>query len=166
MLIAHLAPGFAAAIASQQYWDSGWGLRKRTGLWVAALGSTFIPDLDVIYNVLVTGIFNHRTLYTHSVFVHGTIALIWMVLVLVGRWRYGAILAGLAAAGGFSHLILDMIAHNTPLFYPVSMQMVGIAPERVVEGGIVAYLTHPVVLLEPLLIVSVWFYAHRVRQNG
>ena len=166
MLIAHLAPGFVAAIASQKHWDSEWGPRKRTGLWMAALGSTFVPDLDVVYNVLTTGIVNHRTLYTHSIFVHGIIALVWIGLVLAGRWRYGTLLAGLAAAGGFSHLILDMIAHNTPLFYPVSMRMVGIAPERVVEGGIGAYLTHPVVLLEPLLIGCVWFYACSVRQNA
>jgi len=37
------------------------------------------------------------------------------------------------------------------MLYPVSMMIFGIAPQRVIEGGVWAYLTDPIFLLEPLL---------------
>jgi hypothetical protein len=49
-------------------------------------------------------------------------------------------------------LTLDVIAHGTPLLYPASMRVVGVAPVRVVGGGIWAYLTDPIFLLEPLFL--------------
>ena len=37
---------------------------------------------------------------------------------------------GLIAIGGISHLALDVVAHRTPLLYPVSLHMFGFAPSR------------------------------------
>jgi hypothetical protein len=51
-----------------------------------------------------------------------------------------------------SHLALDAVSHGTPLLYPISLELWGIPPQRVVEGGLKAYLTDPILLLEALLL--------------
>lgn len=150
MLAAHLVPGYFAAVKSQSTWKPEWS-KLRAILWVVALGSTVAPDLDVIYNALFRGFFNHSTLWTHSVFVYLGFGLLWFTLRALKRFPYLRTLVGLITVGGLSHLLLDVIAHGTPLLYPVSIVVFGVAPERVVEGGIWAYLTDPVFLLEPLL---------------
>jgi hypothetical protein len=155
MLAAHLVPGYFAAVRSQSKWKPEWSTGQRTLLWVAALGSTFLPDADVIYNTLFRGFINHSVLWTHSLLVHFGIGLCWWLLRLFGRWPYLQTLVGLVAIGGLSHLALDVIAHNTPLFYPVTLVMIGVAPVRIVEGGVWAYLTDPLFLLEPLLLTLV-----------
>ncbi len=152
MLIAHLVPGYLAAAKSQTAWKPGWSRTRRTVLWAAALISTFAPDLDVIYNTLFRGFINHSTLWTHSLFVHLGIAGVWLILLRIGRYPYLRTLVGLVAAGGLSHLVLDVLSHGTPLFYPVSMLFVGMAPTRVVEGGFWAYITDPIFLAEPFLL--------------
>jgi len=45
-----------------------------------------------------------------------------------------------------------MVAHSTPLLYPFSLMMFGIPPARIVEGGVWAYMTDPLFLLEPLFL--------------
>jgi len=70
----------------------------------------------------------------------------------------------LIAVGGFSHLLLDVIAHGTPLLYPVSMVVFSVAPNRVVQGGVWAYLTDPVFLFEPLLFGAA--FIHWVHQRS
>ena len=80
------------------------------------------------------------------------IGLIWWLLYHIRRWPYLQTLIGLVAIGGLSHLVLDVISHGTPLLYPVSMIMFGVAPERVVEIGVWAYVTDPIFLLEPFLL--------------
>ncbi len=152
MLIAHLVPGYFVAVKSQPQWEPNWNTEQRALLWTAALASTVIPDLDVLYNALFRGFINHSTLWTHSLFLHSSIVIVWWLLRRVGRWSYVQTLAGLVAIGGVSHLVLDAISHGTPLLYPVSLAMFGFLPERVVEGGLWAYLTDPVFLLEPLLL--------------
>jgi hypothetical protein len=151
VLLAHLVPGYFAAAVSQSTWKSEWKDGQRTLLWAAALASTVVPDLDVAYNALLRGFFNHSTLWTHSVFVYLGLGLLWFVLRVSKRWPYLRTLIGLATVGGFSHLALDVIAHGTPLLYPLSMMVFGVAPARVIEGGVWAYVTDPVFLLEPLL---------------
>lgn len=87
------------------------------------------------------------------------------LLCAVSKRRYLAWCLGLIAMGGFSHILLDAIAHNTPMFYPLSMHMVGIAPESVVEGGISAYIQHPLFMLEIVLWGTVlvhWAYQRRL----
>jgi hypothetical protein len=163
MLIAHLVPGYAAAVFTRSHWNAEWTCTHRAGLWIAALGSTFAPDLDVIYNIITRGIVNHNVLWTHSLFLHGGIALIWLILRRTKRWHYGQFVVGLVAWGGLSHLALDMIAHNTPIFYPLSLRMIGIAPQSIVEGGFRAYLTHPLILVELALIVVM--VAHAANQT-
>jgi len=121
-------------------------------LWVAALGSTVAPDLDVVYNAFLRGFVNHSLLWTHSLFVHLSIVLCWWLLHRIGRWPYLQTLVGLVALGGLSHLVLDMVAHSTPLLYPFSLMMFGIPPARIVEGGVWAYMTDPLFLLEPLFL--------------
>ena len=152
MLIAHLVPGYFAAVKSQPYWRPDWSPQRRTLLWVAAFSGTVIPDLDVIYNALFRGFINHSTLWTHSLLVHLSIVLGWWVLKRIGRWPYLQALAGLVAIGGVSHLVLDMVSHGTPLLYPISLELLGIPSQRVVEGGLKAYLTDPILLLEALLL--------------
>jgi len=146
MLVAHIVPGYFAAAKSQSHWKPECGRGQRALLWATALASTVVPDLDVVYNALFRGFFNHSTLWTHSLFVYLGIGLLWWVLRHVERCSYLRTLMGLVAVGG----LLDIIAHGTPLLYPVSMMMIGIAPARVVEGGVWAYLTDPIFLLEPL----------------
>ncbi len=151
MILAHLVPGYFAAATSRPKWRLEWTNGQRGLAWVVAIGSTVCPDLDIVYNALVRGFFNHSTLWTHSVFVYLGLGYLWFVLHAWKRWPYLRTLLGLATVGGFSHLALDVIAHGTPLLYPVSMMVFGVAPTRIVEGGIWAYLTDPLFLLEPLL---------------
>lgn len=155
MLAAHLVPGYFVAAKSQSSWKHEWNRTKRVTLWVIALGSTIAPDLDVVYNALFRGFFNHSTLWTHSIFVYLSFGLIWLILHFTKRWTYIETLIGLVVVGGLSHLALDIIAHGTPMLYPASMMMIGIAPQRVIEGGVWAYLTDPIFLLEPLLFSTV-----------
>jgi len=163
MLAAHLVPGYLTAARSQQSWRPEWRRSRRAWLWIAALGSTVLPDLDVLYNALFRGFFNHSTLWTHSVFVYLGLALVWGLLRALRRAPYPRTVVGLVALGGLSHLLLDVVAHGTPLLYPVSMTVFGIAPRRVVVGGVWAYLTDPVFLAEPLLfgVGIVYWACHR-----
>ena len=159
MLIAHLVPGYFAAVKSRQSWKPKWNRSQRTLLWAVAFGSTVAPDLDVIYNALFRGFVNHSTLWTHSLIPYLGIGLIWWVLRHAKKWSLLQTLVGLIAIGGLSHLVLDVIAHGTPLLYPFSLRMFGIPPTRVVEGGIWAYLTYPIFLLEPLaLALLAWHW--------
>jgi hypothetical protein len=152
MLFAHLVPGYFAAAASESKWDPEWTAKQRVLLWAVALGSTFAPDLDVIHHLLTRGTFYHSTLWTHSLFVYLGIGSLWLTLRFAGRWPYLRTLIGLATIGGLSHLILDVIAHGTPLFYPLSIMWVGAAPAHILQGGVLAYLTDLRFLLEPLLL--------------
>ena len=119
-------------------------------LWTVALGSTVVPDLDVIYNVLFRGFFNHSILWPHSLWPHLGLGLAWWALRRVGRWQYLQSLLGLAAAGGLSHLALDVFVHGTPLLYPFSMEMFDVVATRVVQGDVWVYLRAPIFLAEPL----------------
>ena len=80
MLIAHLVPGYFAASFAQSRWPITWGRRRRTLLWITALGATVIPDIDVVLNVVSGKHINHSTLWTHSVFVYLAIGVIWFLL--------------------------------------------------------------------------------------
>lgn len=156
MLVAHLVPGYFAAVWSRTYWNPAWSRGQRAGLWIAALASTALPDTDVMYNVLFRGFFGHTTLWTHSIFVHLSILLVWLALRLGRRRPYGTMFVGLVAAGGLSHLLLDVISHGTPLFYPLSVRLVGAPSDRVLHGKLWGYLTDPIVLLEPFLLILVF----------
>ncbi|MGH8529275.1 MAG: metal-dependent hydrolase [Nevskiales bacterium] len=152
MLIAHLVPGYFAAVVSQPSWNPKWSRTQRASLWLAALGATAAPDLDVIYNLLLRGFFGHSVLWTHSVFVHLPLVLAWFVMGRTRSWPYLRTMTGLIAAGGISHLLLDALSHGTPLFYPLSRELIGVTLERIRIGGVIAYLTHPAYLVEALLI--------------
>lgn len=167
MLVAHIVPGYFAAIQSKSHWQLQWSGRQCALLWMVAIGSTVTPDLDVIYNALFRGFFNHSTLWTHSLFVHLTPLLVWWIVQRLGRWPYLQILMWLIAIGGLSHLFLDVVAHSTPLLYPFSMTMIGIPPARVVEGGVWAYLTDPIFLFEPCLltIAAIHWAKHHLRDQ-
>lgn len=151
MFAAHLAPGYFVARYTAPYWHPAWTRRQRVGLWAVALGSTAVADADVIYNALFRGFMNHSTLWTHSIFPYLGLGLLWWVLFTLDCWAYLRMLLGLTVAGGLSHIVLDIIAHSTPMFYPLSLQMIGAPSQRVLEGGVWAYLTDPIFLLEPLL---------------
>ena len=152
MLVAHLIPGYFAVTKLQQTRGSEWNSTQKALMWSVALGSTIAPDLDVVRNILFRGFFNHSTLWTHSIFVYLGFGLLWLGCRRLRKLAYFATLMGIIAVGGLSHLVLDLVAHGTPLFYPVSTTGFGIAPQRVVDGGVWAYLTDPIFLLEPLLI--------------
>jgi hypothetical protein len=163
LLLAHLVPGYFAAVGTQPHWNAEWTRLQRRGLWAAALVSSFAPDFDVIYNTLFRGFVNHSFLWIHSIFLHGSIALAWWVAHRSKRFHYLAMLLGLIAFGGLSHLFLDVISHGTPLFYPLDMTVIGAPSTRVVLGGVRGYLTDPIFLLEPLLIATAlahWAYTH------
>jgi hypothetical protein len=44
------------------------------------MGSTIAPDLDVIYNTLFRGFFNHSILWPHSLWPHLSLGLAWWTL--------------------------------------------------------------------------------------
>lgn len=152
MLVAHLVPGYFAAVRSRAPWRPEWSRNQRLALWIAALGSTAAPDLDVMYNVVFRGFFGHTILWTHSLYPYLGLVVIWWVIRQTGRWAYLRTMIELIAIGGFSHLLLDVVAHGTPLLYPVSLQLFGSSSLRELERGLWTYLTDPVFLLEPLLI--------------
>lgn len=165
MLLAHLVPGYFAAEHSRSGWRPQWSRARRVLLWTAALGSTAAPDYDVFINILSRGVYNHAVLWTHSLFTHLGVSLCWWLLRRSGRWPYLQTLVGLVALGGLSHLVLDVVAHGTPLLYPLSSHLIGIPPSRIVEGGLWAYVTDPLFLLEPLMIgvaVSHWIIHRNV----
>jgi membrane-bound metal-dependent hydrolase YbcI (DUF457 family) len=166
MLVAHLVPGYFASVRSQRTWKPEWNRQQRIILWTAALFSTFAPDLDVIYNALFRGFFHHRILWTHSLFPYLAIGLGWYLLRAANRCPYMQTILALAAIGGFSHIALDVISHGTPLLYPLSMDIFGGAPTRVIEGGLWAYVTDPLFLLEPVLVamaVGHWIYNRKMK---
>jgi hypothetical protein len=163
MLLAHLVPGYFASVKTQPYWKPEWSRRQRALLWSVSLFSTFAPDLDVMYNALFRGFFNHSLLWTHSLFPYLALALCWWMLYRAKRWPYVSMLVGLSALGGMSHLALDIIAHGTPLFYPLSMSIVGAPSAHVVQGGLRGYLTDPIFLFEPLLIALAALY--RIKEH-
>lgn len=152
MLLAHIVPGYFAASFSSSQWASAWNRPQKWDLWCTAIASTVLPDADVVYNIVVRGFANHSVLWTHSLFPYLGLGLVWYQLRATQRWPFLRMLIALAAVGGFSHLCLDVIAHSTPLFYPFSLTMVGWPPQQVVEGGLWGYLTHPIILFEPLLL--------------
>ena len=151
MLLTHLVPGYFAAALSQPRWQPRWRTEQRALLWIVALGSTFAPDLDVIYNLLFRGFINHSLLWTHSLWPQLSLGVLWWLLWRTGRWPYLQTLLWLAVIGGLSHLLLDVLVHGTPLFYPLSLAMIGYPPARVVVGGFWAYITDPIFLAEPFL---------------
>lgn len=170
MFGAHFVPGYFAAVGSKPLWQPEWTTPQRAVLWGAAVGSTVMPDFDVIYNILFRGFLNHSVLWTHSIFMP-----LGFLIVALLLWRnpYWRLLFGLIAFGWASHLVLDVIAHGTPLLYPLSMWMAGDPPPRVVMGGWRAYITDPIFLFEPLLfaIAGVHWFAtiglpRRVRVIG
>jgi hypothetical protein len=151
MLGAHLVPGYFAAFHSKSKWHPEWTKTQRLMLWSVALGSTALPDFDVIYNALFRGFINHSVLWTHSLFPYTSLTLIWWLLRRNGHYPFAQTIVGLLAFGGFSHLLLDVIVHSTPLFYPLTPLMIGNSSARVLQGGFWAYVTDPIFLLEPLL---------------
>lgn len=164
MLIAHLVPGYFAVVKSQPRWQAEWSRKQRVALWIMALASTVAPDLDVIYNALFRGFFNHSTLWTHSLFPYLGLASLWWLIRRIGGWPYLQTMIGLMTFGGLSHLALDVVSHSTPLLYPFSFRMFGIQSSHVLKGGVWAYLTDPIFLLEPFLIsvaVGHWIIRHR-----
>jgi membrane-bound metal-dependent hydrolase YbcI (DUF457 family) len=161
VLAAHVVPGYFAAAHAEGDRPPSWGPRRRALLWAVAVGSTVAPDLDVVYHVLFRGFFNHSVLWTHSVFVYLILGAMGLGLRLGRRAPYLRAVLGLAAAGGLSHVLLDVVAHGTPLLYPLSMAAFGGPSRWVVEGGVMAYLTDPLFLLEPLLLCAAAVHALR-----
>jgi hypothetical protein len=154
MLAAHLVPGYFVAVASETQWQANWSSPQRTILWIVALTATFTPDLDVIYNLPFRGFFGHTTLWTHSIFAYLGVFACWLLLRSSGRWPYLQAIVGLTALGWLSHLALDVVSHGTPLFYPLSLDLIGLPSTRVLKGGLWGYLTDPIFLLEPVLVTT------------
>lgn len=152
MLLAHIAPAYFAVEVSKSSWSLEWGPWQRATLWIVAVSSTIAPDTDVIVNVVTKGFAGHSTLWTHSVFPYLILALGYAMLKHAKIAPFLSICIGLMVVGGLSHLVLDVIAHGTPLLYPISPAMFGFPPSSVVEGGLVAYLTHPILLIELVLV--------------
>jgi len=162
MLIAHLVPGYFNAIRSQRHWDKNWTPTQQRILWSVAFAGTFIPDTDVIFNIVFRGFANHSTLLTHSLFPVLIFIFTWGICKYVLHKHYLSTLFSLLAVSWLSHLLLDALVHKTPLFYPLSSAMIGYAPTRVYKGGLWYYLTDPIFLLEPFLIsVGVGHWAYR-----
>ena len=157
MFVAHLVPGYFEASTLESAWDMEWSPLQRNVLWAVALGSTVVPDVDVVYNLIFRGFFNHSTLYTHSLLTYLIPLFLWAICKFVFEWGYTAMLFLLVAIGGLSHVFLDAIVHNTPLLYPLTDQTFGTGPKTIGENGVSAYVTHPIILLEVVMIaVMLW----------
>lgn len=164
MLIAHLVPGYFIGVNAQKNWGDSWTSTQRRILWTVAFAGTFLADTDVIVNILFHGIFNHSTLLTHSLFPVLMFTLLSAICKYILRIPYISTALSLLALSWLSHLFLDALVHKTPLLYPLSSAMIGYAPPRVYAGGFWYYLTDPIFLLEPLLImiaIGHWLY-HRI----
>jgi membrane-bound metal-dependent hydrolase YbcI (DUF457 family) len=159
MLFAHAVPGYFAAALTEPHWRPEWTRAQRLLLWGAALVSVGAPDADVVFNAAFRGFVNHSVVWTHSIFLHGAVALAWLALRRSGRWPYLQMLVGLVAVGGLSHLLLDVVSHGTPLFAPFSPAVIGTAPARVQQGGVWAYVSDPSFLAEPLLLALATLHA-------
>lgn len=152
MLLAHIVPAYFAVDVLKPKWSREWGRWQRVILWIVAIGSTIAPDSDVIINVLTKGFAGHSTLWTHSIIPYLVLGLGCMMLKRAKRAPLLSMCITLVLVGGLSHLVLDVIVHGTPLLYPINLTMFGFPPRAVVEGGLVAYLTHPILLLELILV--------------
>ncbi|MFZ1770922.1 MAG: hypothetical protein WAU00_17075 [Caldilinea sp.] len=151
MLLTHLVPGYFLAQSAQTRYPTEVRRWRRGLMWATAFTFTVLPDSDVIYNIVWRGFANHSWLWAHSLFGYLGLLALGMGLRGLRRLPFCSLLLMLAGGAGLSHLLLDVIAHGTPLFYPFSRAMIGFPPPRVVEGGLWAYLTDPIFLLEPLL---------------
>jgi hypothetical protein len=63
VLIAHLVPGYFAAVAAQRHAEPGWDGAQRAAIWIVVLAALVAPDADVVYNSLFRGFVNHSTLW-------------------------------------------------------------------------------------------------------
>lgn len=92
------------------------------------------------------------------VFPYIDLLLVRRLLRCFGLWPYLQTMLGLAALGGLSHVALDLMAHGTPLFYPLTM--LGAGPPPPTDTGITRvwnYIRRPVSLLEGLMLaVFLW----------
>lgn len=152
LLVSDLVPGYVAVMRSHAHWKPEWSQKQRAALWISALGSTAAPDLHVMYNTVFQGFCGHTILLTYNVLHYVGLALIWWLLRRTGRVPYVRTMTGLIAAGGLSHVFLNVVAHGTSLLYSPSMHGFGSSWLRMLERGLIPYLKDPVFLLEPFLI--------------
>ncbi len=131
---------------------------SRACLWSASFLGCVFPDADVIASLLFRGTFGHQVLWTHSIFGPLAVLLAGLLFTKYIRTSWIGTALNLFAAGWLSHIILDLLVHGTPLFYPLSMTGFELAPKSIVEGGLKAYLKHPLFLLEPLLIAGTFVH--------
>ncbi len=158
MLFAHIVPGYFAGAIGISRRQSEWTPTQRITLWAAALGGSVAPDFGAVYNIVFHGTYDHCTLWTHSIFVYLGIGLLWFALHESRQARFLEVMVGLVAIGGLSHLVLDIVAHGTRIFYPISMATVGIPCEYLARGSGWAYVTSPLFLLEPILLTLAFIH--------
>ena len=154
MLIAHIVPGYFAAVRSQKRRRSDWTGLKRAALWAAAISGTVFPDADVIGNLLFNRAFGHHVLWTHAIWAPVALLILCRLVLRSPRYLWANSAFNLFAVGWLSHIGLDLLVHGTPLFYPLSMIGFELAPSSIVEGGLWTYLSHPLFLLEPLMLIA------------
>ena len=153
MLVGHLAPIGAIATAAQHRWPTHSPRWTRALPWLAAgLGAIF-PDLDIIVNLLLTGRFYHLYYFPHSLFVYLPILILGILLLRAPRARWVGLTLLTLCAGVFSHLLLDVVSHGTPLFFPFYRGLIGWTFPGTGEPLLVAYARSPNVWLEVVTII-------------
>lgn len=163
MLVGHLAPiGPIASIVAQR-WDPGWPRWTRALPWVAAAAGCVFPDLDIIANVVLNGLWFHLFHLPHSL-------LPYLPLVLVGaalaRWDVARPAGWTLLAfcyGALSHLLLDAASHGTVLLYPLWNGLVGWTFPPAHDNLLRSYVQSPNFWLEPLVILAalIWWLRKR-----
>jgi hypothetical protein len=164
MLAGHLTPVGPLATAAQRHWSARWPRWTRALPWAAAgLGAVF-PDLDIIVNLLVTGHFYHLYYFPHSLFVYVPVLLLGWLLARGPRTRCAGLTLLTFGAGVLSHLLLDVVSHGTPFFYPLYNGPIGWTFPDTGEPLLIAYARSPNVWLEVLtIIVGLLWVGRRLR---
>ena len=168
MLVGHLAPIGPIAAATVRRWDPKWPYWTRLLPWVGAATGCVFPDLDIISNVLLHGLWLHLYYLSHSMLPYLPLLLLGLMLLRFSCTRAAGLTVMAFLAGVMSHLLLDAVSHGTVLFYPLWNGMVGWTFPRTGSHVLRSYLQSPNFWLEPgvLLAAAIGWLRRRRRTLG
>ena len=127
--------------------------------WASAAAGCIFPDLDVISNVLVNGLWLHLYYLPHSLLPYLPLLFLGLLFVRSSRMRLVGWTLVTFVLGVLSHLALDAVSHGTVLFYPLWNGLVGWTFPRVGGHVLQSYFQSSNFWLEPgvLLVAAAWW---------
>lgn len=116
MLIAHLPSGYILGRLVRRRW------REPSGVLIAAMAGSIIPDIDMLYFQFVDGGRTHH----HAYITHWPLfwAMAGLLSLAVGSWRARPYLPATGAffAGALLHMVLDTMASPISWLMPFDRQ--------------------------------------------